>query len=87
LRRIARDDLGLRIDPKNKRFLGQYVGRFRTENGRQDLSTGYHIPVEPSQRVLLNTEHYSQWKLVDEVPQPVGAMYRYYLDAYFDEHG
>src|SRR4051812_17911368 len=35
LRRIARDELGLDVDPAQKTLLGQYVGRFRSEHGRQ----------------------------------------------------
>lgn len=40
LRRIARDQVGLEIDADTRMFLGQYVGRFRTDFQRQDLSTG-----------------------------------------------
>src|SRR6185295_9906108 len=43
LRRIARDEVGLDIDPSKRTFLGQYVGKFRSEHGRQDLSTGYMV--------------------------------------------
>ncbi|MDN3351349.1 NUDIX domain-containing protein [Actinomadura sp. DC4] len=37
--RIAEDELGVRVDVGSKRFLGQYVGRFKTERERQDLSS------------------------------------------------
>ncbi len=83
IRRIARCELGLDIDPSSRRFLGQYVGRFRTERRRQDLSTGYHLHVDGSQTVTLNDDHFTAWNVVREVPSPVGAMYRFYLERYF----
>lgn len=33
--RIARNEIGITIDPTNRRFIGQYVGRFRTEQNRK----------------------------------------------------
>ncbi|HEV2402970.1 MAG TPA: hypothetical protein VGS08_02095 [Candidatus Saccharimonadales bacterium] len=41
--RIAHDEAGLRIRVKEKRLLGQYVGQFKTEHNRQDLSTAYIV--------------------------------------------
>ena len=41
LRRIARQEVGLEIDPRQKVLLGQFVGKFKTEHPRQNLSTGY----------------------------------------------
>lgn len=82
--RIARTELGLDIDPTAREFLGQYVGRFRTEFQRQDLSTGFLIRVDGSQPIVLNDAHFSGVRLVREVPRPTGAMYRYYLERYFD---
>ncbi len=84
LRRIAAAELGLRIDPSRKELLGQFVGRFRTEHQRQDLSTGYHVPVDPTQPIRPNKEHFSSVRVVDEAPPGMGAMYRFYLEQYFD---
>lgn len=81
--RIAKRELGLTIDPGDRTFLGQYVGRFRTEQGRQDLSTGYLIRVPSSQPVVLNTAHFSSWRVATSIPSNMGAMYRFYLRQYF----
>ena len=85
--RIAWQELGLEIDPAKRTFLGQYVGRFRTEHRRQDLSTGYHVAVDPRQTVTLNRDHFTSWDVVTEVPRGTGAMYRFYLERYFDGAG
>jgi 8-oxo-dGTP pyrophosphatase MutT (NUDIX family) len=84
LRRIARVELGLEIDPAQRTFLGQYVGRFRTEHDRQDLSTGYHVPVDPSQEIRPNPDHFIGHAVVTEVPPRAGAMYRFYLERYLE---
>jgi len=52
LQRIAKKELGLDIDSKNKRILGQYVGRFKTEHQRQDISTGYLIQIPSTQPII-----------------------------------
>ncbi len=83
IRRIAKDEVGLGVNPERREFLGQYVGRFRTEHGRQDLSTGYHLRVDPAQQVQLNDAHFTQWRLVDSIPRTMGAMYRYYLRQHY----
>jgi 8-oxo-dGTP pyrophosphatase MutT (NUDIX family) len=85
LARIAEDELGLPVDVDGRRFLGQYVGRFTTEHGRQDLSTGYAVRAL-SAELRLNAAHFSGYRLVGtpgEVPAGTGAMYRYYLERYF----
>ncbi len=87
LKRIAKKELGIDIDPTNKRILGQYVGKFRTEHERQDISTGYLIQVHSTQQVNLNPEHFSAMKLVnskEEIPSRTGAMYKFFLNAYFN---
>jgi ADP-ribose pyrophosphatase YjhB (NUDIX family) len=84
LHRIALNELGLEIDPSKRTFLGQYVGRFRTEQGRQDLSTGYHVPVDAAQEIHPNSAHFTSHAIVKSVPQRVGAMYRFYLERYFE---
>lgn len=83
LRRISKSELGLEIDPANRRFLGQYVGRFRTEHGRQDLSTGYQVEVDSSEAIELNQEHFSDMQITTEIPEGTGAMYRYYLEHFW----
>jgi 8-oxo-dGTP pyrophosphatase MutT (NUDIX family) len=84
--RIAEDELGLDVDVDGKRFLGQYVGRFKTEHERQDLSTGYVVSAL-STDIRINPDHFSGHQIIQkwgEVPPATGAMYRYYLARYFD---
>lgn len=83
LRRVAMDEVGVSINPADREFLGQFVGKFRTERSRQDLSTGYHIRVDPEQPLKRNGAHFSDLKVVTEIPTPMGSMYRYYLEQYF----
>ncbi len=83
--RIASQELGLRIDTTSKRFLGQYVGTFTTEFNRQDLSSGYIVQTVDNE-IKLNENHFTKYKIinsVDEIPQPIGAMYSFYLTQYF----
>lgn len=84
--RIAEDELGLRVDVDGKRFLGQYVGRFKTEHERQDLSSGYVVRALDGD-LRINPAHFSGHRIIkkaEEVPASTGAMYRYYLSRYFD---
>ena len=86
LKRIAYKEIGLRINPSKKVFLGQYVGKFKTEHNRQDLSTGYYVKVSSNQKIKLNKSHFSEFKLINskaEIPSNIGAMYHFYLDRYF----
>lgn len=83
--RIAKQEVGLSINPKERRFLGQFVGRFRTEHNRQDISTGYAVVTKQAE-VCLNEKHFSDYRLIksfDEVPSRIGAMYKFYLATYF----
>lgn len=85
LQRIAQNEVGLQIDVQHIRLLGQYVGRFKTEFGRQDLSTAYIVRALPGE-VKPNPAHFTSHKLVQsmsDVPAKTGAMYRYYLGEYF----
>jgi hypothetical protein len=87
LRRIAKDELGLAVDVDHKRFLGQYVGRFKTEHERQDLSSGYVVPALGSE-IRLNEAHFSGYRIIrkpEEIPGSTGAMYQFYLSKYFEE--
>lgn len=81
LKRIAKQELGLRIDPSQRIFLGQYVGKFQTEHHRQDLSTGYYIRVN-NQKIILNKDHFSGYKIVRKIPQRMGAMYKFHISQY-----
>jgi|TARA_Y100000310_G_scaffold342022_2_gene443373 8-oxo-dGTP pyrophosphatase MutT (NUDIX family) len=85
--RIAKQELGFNINPKNKKFLGQYVGNFKTENNRQDLSTGYYIKIISNKKIKLNKDHFSSIKFIKskkDIPLKIGAMYKFYLRKYFD---
>ena len=85
LSRIAADELGVEIELDSARYVGQYVGRFRTERERQDLSTGYAVrTLDPEPRI--NGDHFSSLRFissVEEIPTRTGAMYRHYLERYF----
>jgi ADP-ribose pyrophosphatase YjhB (NUDIX family) len=85
--RIAEDELGLRADVDDRRFLGQYVGRFKTEHERQDLSTGYAVKAL-TEDIRLNRDHFSRHQIIktwDDIPANTGAMYRFYLSRYFEQ--
>lgn len=87
LRRIARQELGVVIAPSGRRFIGQYVARFKTEFERQDLSTCYALPCE-GQAVRINPDHFTRYRFVrsiEEIPANTGAMYRFFLTSYFQD--
>jgi len=87
IKRIADQELGIQIDFANKRFIGQYVGKFSTEFNRQDLSSGYIVKALGDE-IRLNENHFSKYqviKSVDEIPQQIGAMYSFYLNKYFSK--
>jgi ADP-ribose pyrophosphatase YjhB (NUDIX family) len=81
--RIGQQELGLKLEPAERVCLGQYVGRFRTEHKRQDLSTGFALRVSSWQDLRPNPEHFSSIKIINETPARMGAMYRYYLERYW----
>jgi len=85
--RIAKNEFSLKVDPSSKVFLGQYVGRFKTEHNRQDLSTGYYIKSPDGQFAWINQAHFSSRRSISsrsQIPSQTGAMYSYYLGLYFD---
>ncbi len=87
LKRIAKQELGLIVDLKNKRLLTQFVGKFKTEQDRQDISSGYLIKVNTKQELQPNKEHFSNILLInsiEEIPPNIGAMYKCYLNKYFE---
>lgn len=79
LKRIAKQEVGLMIDSEKAKFVGQFVGKFRTEHQRQDLSTCYAVKVADDQEVKLNLEHFSSFEIATTIPSNTGAMYWYYL--------
>lgn len=89
LRRVAADEVGLEVDVAGKRLLGQFVGKFKSEHQRQDVSTGYVVRARHPE-VRLNGDHFSSYRIIrkwEEVPEPVGTMYRHYLARYFEIAG
>lgn len=85
LKRIAEQEAGLAIAVDEKEQLGQFVGKFKTEHNRQDLSTGYAVRALSSEPVL-NDAHFTGHRYIEDVNQiPVdsGAMYSHYLKKYF----
>jgi hypothetical protein len=80
LRRIARAELGLEIETAGKVILGQFVGRFRTEHARQDISTGYLVRACGEQEIRPNAAHFHAVRVGREAPGKMGAMYRFYLE-------
>lgn len=83
LQRIAKAEVGLDIDTSDKELLGQFVGKFKTEHNRQDLSTGYLVRVPDDQPILINENHFYNYELTTTIPDNMGAMYKYYLGEYF----
>lgn len=79
LRRIAQAELGLEIETAGKVILGQFVGRFRTERARQDISTGYLVRARGNQAIRPNAAHFHAVRVAQEAPGRMGAMYRFYL--------
>lgn len=82
IKRVAKQELGLIIDPEKRVFVGQYVGKFKTEFNRQDLSTGYLIKLKGTEKITFNPEHFSDMKFVSQPISNMGAMYSYYLKEY-----
>lgn len=83
--RIAKHEVGLTIDTDNIELIGQYVGRFKTEHERQDLSTGYLVRAT-SNSLRINEEHFTSYRIIEsenDIPVKTGAMYKYYLSLYF----
>jgi ADP-ribose pyrophosphatase YjhB (NUDIX family) len=88
LSRILRSELGLTADLSQKTLLGQYVGKFKTQHHRQDLSTAYVLRVPQDQVITPNSQHFSQIRYIcssKDIPKNTGAMYRYYLNKYFNK--
>jgi ADP-ribose pyrophosphatase YjhB (NUDIX family) len=85
LRRIAAAEVGVRVDPERRMFLGQFVGKFKEECCRQDLSTAYYLKVS-EQNAAVNAAHFTESRFVsavEEIPPDTGEMYRFYLAEFF----
>lgn len=83
LKRIAKQEIGIDINPKKRQYIGQYVGKFKTEHQRQDLSTGYLIKIDKNEEIKINEQHFYSYKIVKAIPKNMGAMYRFYLNEYW----
>ncbi len=73
LKRIAKQELGIKIDDKKVKLIGQFVGKFRTEKSRQDLSTCYFVKVNDNQEIKLNREHFSIFQIAAHIPANMGG--------------
>lgn len=85
LMRIARDEVGLKINPKQKVYLGQRVGKFQSDQKKQVFSSGYAFRVAKTQSIKINSDHFSEYRLTKKIISPMGAMYKFYLRKYFDQ--
>jgi len=65
LERVAQDELGLKVNAKEATLLGQYVGRFKTEHQRQDISTAYVVRALRGE-IRLNTKHFTNYDLPEK---------------------
>jgi len=84
LERIAKQEVGANINPDERVFLGQYVGKFRTEHNRQDLSTGYYLRVPYEEKIVMNPQHFSDIAVTRKLPEHTGAMYAFYFQKYVE---
>jgi ADP-ribose pyrophosphatase YjhB (NUDIX family) len=82
LSRILKQELGITANLSNKILLGQFTQKFRTEHNRQDLSTCYVVEVENLRGIKINKNHLSAVRIVEELPIPTSAMYRYFFNLY-----
>jgi ADP-ribose pyrophosphatase YjhB (NUDIX family) len=85
LERIARDEVGVKIDGTAARFVSQRVERFTSDYGRQDLSSCYAIRIG-AEVVKVNEDHLSDWTFAPDLgslPANMGELYRQHLSCYF----
>ena len=81
LRRIVHHELNMDPVLDESVLIGQFVGRFKTEFSRQDLSTCYAVPVTGD--LSINISSHRVIRALDDIPLKTGAMYRHYLSTYF----
>ena len=61
LKQISESEVGLLIDPDKAKFVGQCVGKFRSEFNRQDISTCY-ATTGLTGKVRINQAHFSGYR-------------------------
>jgi ADP-ribose pyrophosphatase YjhB (NUDIX family) len=82
IKRIAKDELGLEVDPTEREELGSFNAQFGT---RQDISRAFILRVSGDQEIKLNPKHYSEEIIVSPggpFPRPMGEMYQHFLALY-----
>ena len=87
LRRITANEVGATVDVRDRRLVHQAMGRFRTEEGRQDLSTSYAFKLEAFEP-RLNQQHFSAWRFIDPagpLPSTLAALYRSHLRTFVED--
>lgn len=85
LRRIAWTEVGCRIDPQRKVFVNQAIGRFRSQQHRQDVSTCYAFQLD-GENIELNRTNLSGWTFIKDLkgaPKAIGGLYLEHLGHYF----
>jgi len=86
LKRVAKEEIGLDIDPKSCVFVGQQLVRFDQEKDgieRLDLTTCWAITVESSTRLTPNPRNYDKLVISSEIPDQAGEMYQRFVRQYF----
>lgn len=81
IKRIARDELGLEVNPTTAEELGSFNVEFGT---RQDISRAFILQVSADQELKPNSNHFSEIVVIPpgESPQPMGEMYGHFLALY-----
>jgi ADP-ribose pyrophosphatase YjhB (NUDIX family) len=81
IKRIAKDELGLEVDPSITEELGSFNVEFGT---RQDISRAFVLRVSGDQEIKPNLDHFSEVAIVPpgEPPWPMGEMYGHFLALY-----
>jgi ADP-ribose pyrophosphatase YjhB (NUDIX family) len=85
VQRIAWTEVGCRIDPERRVFVNQTVGRFRSQQHRQDVSTCYAFQLD-DKNIELNNDNLSGWMFIEDLesaPKALGRVYRDHLEHYF----
>jgi ADP-ribose pyrophosphatase YjhB (NUDIX family) len=85
IQRIALTEVGCRINPERKVFVNQAVGRFRSQQHRQDISTCYAFQLD-DKKIELNNTNLSGWMFIEDLesaPKGLGGLYREHLTHYF----
>ncbi len=88
LKRVALDEIGLKVNPRQGIIVNQADGRFQE---RQDISTAYffHLTSEDESKIILNQDHFKSHKFLylnntSDIPRNMGSIYRSHLTAYLE---